>query len=165
MPPKARPGTTSPLKRKARDEGESSQPVKRTRGSGLAPSHFVPLNGAPDAPKYAKATSSAVPPRLSPAKKRAQDPVQALAPRFRKTARAEATAQPAQDEPPESSSEDEISLPSPSKKRSPVSNAPRNRLVVPEVEITTQKPKVGKCHQHLNSRVRSLRLCCHRHQQ
>lgn len=71
MPPKQRvPSTTNGVKRKARDESDEDTPVKRTRGSGLAPSHFVPLAGAPepDASKQrVKRTTSAS--TVSPVKK------------------------------------------------------------------------------------------------
>lgn len=49
MPPKPLAHLTSNgVKRKSRDDSDDEQPVKRTRGSGLAPSHFVPLDGAPE---------------------------------------------------------------------------------------------------------------------
>lgn len=70
MPPKPHAHlTTNGVKRKSRDDSDEEQPAKRTRGSGLAPSHFVPLDGAPEPDASKTRIPSSLTPKSSPNKK------------------------------------------------------------------------------------------------
>lgn len=141
MPPKARTGSTG-IKRKSRDEEEPEEPVKRTRSRG-APTHYIPLDGAPEAPKSLRPLERSDSSANSKATRHVLKPVQLPTSRQKQGLHRGAKLLATKKNSSQSSSEDELSMSSPSKSHSlnaPNAMSQHTRNLIAEVEILNHKP-------------------------
>lgn len=146
MPPKARSASTA-VKRKSREDDEPEESVKRTRSRG-APTHFVPLVGAPDASITTRPRNLELSASPRKAKRIALEPVQL--PNSLHTLKSRSpTKLVATDDGSTrggSDDDDELSMSSPSKTtltNTPKSALQRNRDLIAEVQISTRRPIIS----------------------
>lgn len=146
MPPKARSVSTA-VKRKSREDDEPEESVKRTRSRG-APTHFVPLVGAPDASDAARPRHLGL--STSPRKtaRTVLEPVQLPNPPHTLKSRSPTKLAATDDRSTQNSSDDELSMPSPSKPavmNTPKSVPQKSRDLIAEVQISSRRPIISKC--------------------
>jgi len=134
------------LKRKAAEDAGPQEPPKRTRSSGLSPSHFVPLEGAPTLPK---SHSSFLPrePDATPSHKRKPTRSSGSAQsRSRKSSRDLQADRAEQNSSTEATSEDEIALKSTHKRPENIASPRKSGNFVAKVEISARKLTPSMCH-------------------
>jgi hypothetical protein len=145
MPPRVRTPTNA-LKRKAAEDAKPQEPAKRTRSSGVPPSHFIPLDGAPQPSKCINSLPMPAPHLVSRNKRKLVRPLQMARPRPGTTPHDSGPDQAHRDGSAESSSQDEMSLQSAYNHSVHVTSPQKNGKLVAEVEISVRKLNPSMCH-------------------
>ena len=129
------------VKRKAAEGAGPQDSAKRTRSSGVPPSHFVPLEGAPPPLKSINAFSPRGPEHVSPDKSKRKS-MRTSQSRSRTNSHDLALDSINRSG---SGSEDEIALQRPYKHPAHVASPQKNKFVA-EVEIPARKLNPSMCH-------------------
>jgi hypothetical protein len=145
MPPRAKT-VANGLKRKAAEYAGPQEPPKRTRSSGLSPSHFVPLEGAPTLPKSNSSFFPREPDVTSSHEREPIRPSGTAQSRSSKSPRDLRTDQTEQNGSAEATSEDEIALKSAYKRPANIASPQRSGNFVAKVEISSRKLTPSMCH-------------------
>lgn len=143
MPPRV--GThVNALKRKAAEDAKSQGREKRTRSSGVPPSHFIPLDGAPQPSKSINSSSPSAPHLVHLDKKKPRRPLQTAQPRLG-TAPHD-SGPDSRHSSAETNSEDEMSLKSAHNHSAHITSPQKDGKLVAEVEISPRKVNPSMCH-------------------